>query len=107
VSFVDFVRGLFFAKPGHYRVIVFILQEESFAVSKETVTGETALGWVHGGMNKLPPLVARLAFGKDSTCTALIYEYASDGSAVRVIQSSLTGQQHLEKAGLLASLEQH
>jgi Tetratricopeptide repeat len=104
-SFVNFVRGLFFAKAGHYRVIVFVLQEASFTQSHETVTAQNAEDWLLGGANKLPPEMARHPFGKDSTCTALIYEFASDGSAVKGVISSLTGKQHLQKAGLLASLE--
>jgi hypothetical protein len=54
---------------------------------------------------KLPPQLAGKRFGKDSTCTALIYEFASDGSSVKRVTSSLTGKQHLQKAGLLPALE--
>jgi tetratricopeptide (TPR) repeat protein len=105
-SFIDFVRGLFYAKPGHYRVIVFVLQEASFTQSHDTVTGNTAEDWLRGGANKLPPAIRQRPFGKDSTCTALIYEFASDGSAaVKGVVSALTGRQHLQRAGLLAVLE--
>jgi len=37
-------------------------------------------------------------------CTALIYEFASDGTNVHVVESRLTGKEHLEKAGLLTAL---
>jgi tetratricopeptide (TPR) repeat protein len=105
-SFIGFVRGLFYARPGHYRVIVFILQEASFTQSRDTVTGQTAEDWLTGGANKLPPAIRQRPFGKDSTCTALIYEFASDGSAaVKGVVSTLTGRQHLQRAGLLAVLE--
>ncbi len=104
-SFVDFVRGLFFAKAGRYRVIVFVLQEAYFTQSHETATGQMAEDWLRGGANKLPPALADRPFGKNSTATALIYEFASDGSAVKEVVSSLTGKQHLQRAGLLAALE--
>ncbi len=104
-GFVDFIRGLFYVEPGHYRVIVFILQEKSFSVSNSLATGKDAETWLTMGMNKLPAAFENRPFGKDSTCTALIYEFTSDGTAARGVVSSLTGKQHLQKAGVLAVLE--
>ncbi len=104
-GFIDFVRGLFYAKAGHYRVIVFVLQEKSFIPSEQKATGKDAETWLAEGANKLPPWLASRPFGKDSTCTALIYEFASDGTAVKGVVSNLTGKQHLQKAGLLAALD--
>ncbi len=104
-GFIDFVRGLFYAKPGHYRVIVFVLQEKSFTSTEQKATGKDADTWLAEGANKLPPWLASRPFGKDSTCTALIYEFASDGTAVKGVVSNLTGKQHLQKAGLLAAIE--
>jgi tetratricopeptide (TPR) repeat protein len=106
-SFVDFVRGLFYAKAGRYREIVFILQEASFRASERKATAEEAEKWLTQGLNKLPPQLASKPFGKDSTCMALIYEFTSAGIASKPVpvKSSLTGKQHLIKAGLLAVLE--
>jgi tetratricopeptide (TPR) repeat protein len=104
-SFLDFVRGLFYAKPGRYRVIVFVLQEASFRVSRETVSAQVAEEWLREGLNKLPAELASRPFGKESTCTALIYEFAIEESSPKPVASALTGRQHLEKAGLLAFLE--
>ncbi len=104
-GFVDFVRGLFYAKAGHYRVIVFIIQEASFTQSRETVTPQAAEDWLQTGANKLPPAFARRPYGKDSSCTALIYEFASEAGAVKGVATGLSGMQHLQKAGLLAALE--
>ncbi len=104
-GFVDFVRGLFYAKAGHYRVIVFVLQEKSFTSSEQKATGKDADTWLAVGAIKLPAWLANRPFGKDSTCTALIYEFASDGTAVKGVVSNLTGKQHLQKSGLLTALE--
>ena len=104
-GFIDFVRGLFYAKPGHYRVIVFVLQDTSFTPSERKATGKDAETWLAEGANKLPPWLGSRPFGKDSTCTALIYEFESDGTAVKGVVSNLTGKQHLQKAGLLAAIE--
>ena len=103
-GFIDFVRGLFYAKPGHYRVIVFILQEQAFTQAEQKATGKDAETWLAEGAFKLPGWLANRPYGKDSTCTALIYEFESDGAAVKSVVSPLTGKQHLEKAGVLPSL---
>jgi hypothetical protein len=107
-SFADFIRGLFYAKAGRYRDIVFILQEAAFRTSEKQVTAEDAEKWLTQGLIKLPPQLASKPFGKESTCTALIYEFTSYGTAAKpepVKRSALTGKQHLIKAGLLAVLE--
>jgi hypothetical protein len=51
----------------------------------------------------LAPEIAKESFG-DGNCTVLVYEFASDGRAVRVVESRLTGKEHLSKAGLLSLL---
>ncbi len=102
---MDLLRGLFYVKAGHYRVIVFILRDLPFRQSAEGVSGEKAKAWLREGLNALPEAFAVLPFRGDSTCTAVIYEFESDGTAVRTVESShATGKQHLERAGLLAAL---
>ena len=94
---VGFFRGPFYVDPGRYRVIVFVLQDLPFSQSSSRITGEEARAWLRTGANTLPREVAQRPFG-DGNCTVLIYEFASDGSAVRVVESGLTGRQHLDKA---------
>jgi hypothetical protein len=100
---LHFLSGLFFVEAGHYRVIVFVLQALPFGQSTASVTGPEALAWVRAGANLLPSDVAVAPF-KGGHCSALIYEFASDGTRVHVIPSRLTGKQHLEKSGVLAFL---
>ncbi len=83
MGFIDFVRGLFYVKAGHYRVIAFVLQEKAFAQSEQKATGKDAETWLAEGAFKLRAWLANRPFGKDSTCTALIYEFESDGAAVK------------------------
>jgi hypothetical protein len=105
LNLAQFLRGLFYADPGRYRVIVFIIQDQPFTQAPEkTLSGEQAEALLPSGANVLPPEVAERPVA-DSHCTALIYEFANDGTAMRKVQSRLTGMQHLEKAGLLAALE--
>jgi hypothetical protein len=101
---VSFLKGLFFVSPGHYRVIVFILQDLPFTQTSKEVSGEDAKAWLREGANILPREIAGRPFG-NGTCTALIYEFESDGSAAKIVESSVTGKQHLERAGLLAALD--
>ncbi len=98
----QFLRGLFYVDPGRYRVIVFVLQDAPFHQSSERITGQQARAWLRSGANVLPRELAERAY--TGNCTALVYEFASDGTAVRVVESRLTGRQHLEKAGVLAAL---
>ena len=67
------------------------------------MSGEQARGWLRTGANMLPREVADRPFGQGE-CSVLIYEFASDGTAVRRIDSRLTGREHLEKAGVMAYL---
>jgi hypothetical protein len=103
-SLFRFLQGLFYVDPGHYRVIVFILQDLPFSQSSENITAEEAKAWLTSGANVLPPEIAEQPFG-NAHCTVLIYEFASDGKNVHVVESHLTGKGHLEKAGLLAALD--
>jgi len=100
---VQSLLGLFFVDPGHYRVIVFVLQDPPFRQSSDRTTGAEAQVWLQGGLNVLPREVAARSF-ENGNCTALIYEFASDGNGVRKVESRLTGKQHLEKAGVLSLL---
>lgn len=103
-SLLDLLHGLFFVDPGHYRVIVFVLQDLPFSQSADTITAQQAHAWLASGANVLSPEIAALPF-TGGHVTVLIYEFASDGSKVQVVTSQLTGKQHLEKAGLLTVLD--
>ena len=87
-------------------MIVFVLQDLPFLQSSTTVTADEAHAWLVTGANVLPPDIAGRPFGgvNGGHCTALIYEFASDGTKVHVVESRLTGKEHLEKAGLLPGL---
>jgi peptidoglycan hydrolase-like protein with peptidoglycan-binding domain len=99
-----FLRGLFFVEKGHYRLIVFILQDTPFIPSSQKLTEAEARGLINRGANVLPAQTRKQAF-TGSYCTVLIYEFASNGTAVSLLkQSPLTAREHLEKAGVLSLL---
>ncbi len=93
-----FLQGSFFLDPGRYRAFVFILRDLPFP--------QPPGAWLASGRNKLPPIIAGRNFS-GGHCTVLVYEFSSDGTAVKLLSTSLTGKEHLEKAGLLATLEEY
>jgi tetratricopeptide (TPR) repeat protein len=99
LDLIQLLRGLFFADPGRYRVIVFILQNTPFTQSKNRVSEEDARAWLHSGFNTLPPELKPRRF-EQGDCTALIYEFVGTNAGVHTVESRLTGQQHLRMAGL-------
>jgi hypothetical protein len=98
------LRGLFYVESGYYRIIVFILQRSPFSQSPESISEAKARDWLRAGANVLPSAIADRPLDR-SNCTVLIYEFANDGSAVKWIESRLTGEQHLNKAGLMTALQ--
>jgi hypothetical protein len=95
---------MFYGAPGRYRVIVFVLQDLPFSQSLKNVSRAEALDWLVNGMNVLPTELSQQPF-RGGHCTALVYEFESDGSKIRSVNSQLTGREHLSKAGLLPTLE--
>jgi len=93
-----FLQGSFFLDAGRYRAFVFIL--------RDLPVPQPPGAWRASGRNKLPPIIALRTFS-GGHCTVLVYEFSSDGTAVKLLSTSLTGKEHLEKAGLLATLEEY
>jgi hypothetical protein len=101
---INFLRGLFFVKKGHYRLIIFVIQETPFVLSQKSMPEPEARALIGKGANTLPMATAKRPFN-DNHCTALIYEFSSDGKSVEFLaESPLTGKQHLDKAGVLSLL---
>jgi len=101
-----FLRGLFFVEEGHYRLIVFILQKDSFIPSGQEMVEKDARNLIKRGANVLPAEAAQNSYD-GSHCTVMVYEFTSEGMAAPaqfVKQSPLTAKDHLYKAGLLSLL---
>jgi len=106
-SFSAYLTALFRARPGYYRVIVFVVTSKPFSQSNAKVTSEEAELWISSGLNALPDDIARGKYTSAHKCTALIYEFKrmETQPAKFVDPSEITGQIHLEKSGLLAALK--
>ncbi len=108
-SLGGYLRALFTADPGRYRVIVFTVTDAPFRESDARVTSEQALEWLRGGLNKLPPSLGGLPYTNDVATTALIYEFeratgSTPAAARAVIPSSIAAQEHLANSGLWSAL---
>ena len=106
-GFIDYIRALFNAPPGFYRVIVFVVTDQDFAAGEHAPSSAEAREWVTGGGLRLPEHIAALPYGPRYYTTALIYEFERRGdepqASVRT-PSPAPGQIHLEQAGLWQAL---
>ena len=104
-SFSAYLTALFRARPGYYRVIVFVVTSHPFSQSSAKPTSDDVELWATSGLNALPEGIASRDYTSAHRCTALIYEFKRTGTqhAEFVDPSEITGQIHLEKSGLLAA----
>jgi hypothetical protein len=106
-SLSEYLKALFTANVGHYRIIVIVLTPHPFSQSDAKVTREEALSWIPKGANQLPSSIAERAFTPDFACTALIYEFEelhAGDAATLVTPSNLSGRDHLMKSNVLSAL---
>ena len=108
LNFSDYVRALFTAPRGHYRVIAFVVTDQPFTQARRELNREEAEELIRGGVDRLPSFIGEREYTQDFNCTAMIYEYeqTSSGRPARFrLPSALTGRTHLEMARLRAALE--
>jgi hypothetical protein len=102
-STLKYLQALFGAPQGHYRVLVFIVTSDLVVQSGTAVAQGTAQTWIVQGANKFPRDMDLMPYTSEYTTTVYIYEFIQSGvnaNANQNIPSSLTGKQHLERAGL-------
>ena len=108
-SLANYLRALFLATPGYYRVIVFVVTPYHLAQSPLETTTEEARTWFSRGYNLLPASIGNRRFSKNYACTALIYEFERDTESEKPRfrqPSRIPGHTHLVKAGIWDSLKQ-
>ncbi len=107
-SLAAYLRALFTAPSGHYRIIVFVVSSQPFAQSETEVQRDEALAWLSDGLNRLPDNMALAPFTPQHTVTALIYEFEQPGNqeAMLMLPAHLMGRVHLQRAQLWDALRQ-
>ncbi|HZW82459.1 MAG TPA: hypothetical protein VFF14_03430 [Candidatus Deferrimicrobium sp.] len=107
-SLAKYLEALFGVPKGHYRIFVFIITSDIVIQSGTPVTQGEAQNWFVEGANKLPSDMETLPYTNEHTTTVYIYEFVQSGvgaNANQNIPSSVTGKQHLERAGLWNALQ--
>lgn len=102
-----YFSSLFLARPGFYRVIVFVVSSEPFNQTPERIKSAVAEAWLREGYNVLPDELSHLEFSSSHVCTALIYEFErpDEGNPVRIaIPGRHAGVTHLDRSGFLGAL---
>ncbi|HEY1933706.1 MAG TPA: caspase family protein [Acetobacteraceae bacterium] len=103
LSFSDYIRSLFFAPEGYYRLIAFVATDTPFVVAAATMNVAHAEALLRGGTNTLPAEWRAQPFTAAYAVTALIYEYRKgpqDGAVTTMIPSPLAAETHLLRAGI-------
>lgn len=104
-SLESYIKALFTAPKGRYRVIVFFVTDRMFSQSEKMVSPEEAMAWLKRGFMEFPPEIGHYPYTKDHYCKALIYEFEQkDHNAILKNPSDLQGKEHLEKAKLWSAL---
>lgn len=102
-SLDDYLKALFTAPPGYYRLIVFVVTPFSFSQSERRVSKDVAESWLGSGSNSLPDDLNAKLFGNDFNCTALIYEFEKrdiDKDFKSTIPGRLSATEHIKKSGI-------
>lgn len=106
-SLSSYLRALFTADPGFYRIIVFVVTPQFFSQTPIGVSEEEAMQWLQGGLDRLPLDLAMREYTDQYACTALIYQFEQPGSGAGArldVPSDLPGRIHLERANLWRAL---
>jgi hypothetical protein len=104
----EYLRALFDAAPGRFRIIVFAVTAAPLAENAAAPSAAAALEWPKQGGAVLPPALRGQAYADGFQTHALIYEFEARGNAKDAVflnQSAITGEAHLRQAKLLRALQ--
>lgn len=108
-SISSYIKSLFTAPPGYYRIIVFAVTDKPFAPSTKKADSKNFYELLIGGANMLPEEIAMLEYTQSYRCTALIYEFKqkqTDKDPILVSPSHLPAKIHLSKSKIWEGLKQ-
>ncbi|MDB4991653.1 MAG: hypothetical protein JWN04_6831 [Myxococcaceae bacterium] len=106
-SLTNYLRDLFSAAPGYFRVIAFVVTDQPYTNGGVSVTEGVTEAWLEDGADRLPSALGATAYSAQHECSVLVYEFASSGGpgSVAVLRPGrLTGEQHLQSSGILLKL---
>jgi hypothetical protein len=74
-SLSEYLRALFTAPPGYFRVLVFVVSPQPFAPTDAQATLDIIAGWSRGGLSFLPDSIGGERFTEAHRITVLVYEF--------------------------------
>jgi hypothetical protein len=103
---IDYLRALFTASEGYYRVIVFTVTDVPFGSGDGSMTSERATSLLARGFNPLPQDVSARPLPANYALTGLVYEFQREQGKdpVQLLPSHLDAKTHLVASGLWAAL---
>jgi len=105
-SLSSYIRALFTANAGYYRVIAFLVTDVPFAATGAAPTEDQTTSWLRNGFNALPADVRQQPYGAGFSCTALIYEFErTESSPPTLTSNGPDAETHLQKAGIWDKLK--
>jgi len=106
-SLMDYIRALFSATNGYYRVLVFAVTSDAFSQERTPVSYDRAGSWSDGGLNRLPRTIASERYTEEHACVALVYVFRRppSGETPALVASHYTARTHLRRAGLWSFME--
>ncbi len=107
ISLRQYLQGLFTAKQGFYRLIVFVISRKAWRESEDTITEEEAIMWLRRGYDRLPDELALTPFAPSFVCTALIYEFEQTSpkkEAQLLSPGKLSAHAHLDASGFYKAI---
>jgi len=105
-SLTNYLRALFTARSGRFRVIVFTLSS-GVTQDSRAPSEAAAITWAGSGQTHLPVRFASIPFTDQVTCTALIYEFEKmdyNADAKFIDPGRVNAMAHLMKAGIWSLL---
>jgi hypothetical protein len=107
-SLSDYLRALFTADPGYYRVLVFVVTPHDVSETSKTPTDEEARDWLHSGDAALPSVVAEKPRPPQVKCVVLVYEFENKKTTATTpavpVPSDIDAKTHLQRAGIWEAL---
>jgi len=102
-----YIKRLIFADAGRYRLVIFVVTDQSFAASGPDMSSKDATELTRKGTVTLPTSIAEISYSAQHRCTALVYEFKKTKAVEPefVLPSPLSGREHLVKARMWAALQ--
>ena len=106
-SLTGYLARLFYAPPGHYRQIIFVVTPRAIVGDAGETTEEELDRLRERGADALTDAFGAIPFTPSHDVTALVYEFRAEGNkdAEIVIPSRIRGTAHLTASGISQAIE--